>query len=110
MLYEVITQMTHTRTQLVMSFVSGLMLGVAFYHLLPHSITLFGNPHAPDLAAGWLMAGLVSLFRVRRMFHFHQHDFSHEENDHHEHAHGVAEVVSVHRLSWLGLALRNNFV
>jgi zinc and cadmium transporter len=25
-------RMTHTRTQLVMSFVSGLMLGVAFYH------------------------------------------------------------------------------
>ncbi len=98
-------QMTHTRTQLVMSFVSGLMLGVAFYHLLPHSITLFDSPRAPDLAAGWLMIGLVSLFLLLRMFHFHQHDFSHEEADHHEHAHGAVEVVSVHRLSWLGLAL-----
>ena len=33
-------RMTHTRTQVVMSLVSGLMLGVAFYHLLPHSVAL----------------------------------------------------------------------
>ena len=36
-------KMTHTRTQVVMSLVSGLMLGVAFYHLLPHSIALLGG-------------------------------------------------------------------
>ena len=31
-------KMTHTRTQVAMSLVSGLMLGVAFFHLLPHSM------------------------------------------------------------------------
>ena len=31
-------KMTHTRTQIMMSFVAGLMLGVAIYHLLPHAI------------------------------------------------------------------------
>ena len=36
-------RMTHTRTQLVMSLVSGLMLGVAFYHLLPRSVALVGG-------------------------------------------------------------------
>ena len=35
-----LVKMTHTRTQLMMSFVAGLMLGVAFYHLLPHSVAM----------------------------------------------------------------------
>ena len=30
--------LTHKRMQLVMSFVSGLMLGIAIFHLLPHAI------------------------------------------------------------------------
>ena len=68
--------MTHTRTQLVMSLVSGLMLGVAFYHLLPHSIVLSG---APDSAVWWLMIGLIFMLLLLRMFHFHQHDFSGDE-------------------------------
>ena len=43
-------RMTHTRTQVIMSLVSGLMLGVAFYHLLPHSTALLGGAHAVDTA------------------------------------------------------------
>ena len=43
-----LVRMTHTRTQLIMSFVSGLMLGVAFYHLVPHSIALQHSPYAAD--------------------------------------------------------------
>ena len=31
-------QLSHTRTQLIMSFVSGIMLGVAVFHLLPHAV------------------------------------------------------------------------
>ncbi|MYF12481.1 MAG: iron permease, partial [Gammaproteobacteria bacterium] len=30
--------MTHMRTQLVMSLVAGFILGVALFHLLPHSL------------------------------------------------------------------------
>ncbi|TXS89853.1 hypothetical protein FV139_19165 [Parahaliea maris] len=93
-------QMTHTRTQLIMSFVSGLMLGVAFYHLLPHSMALQGGSHAADVSVWWLMIGLVTMLLLLRMFHFHQHDFSHEEDDHHHH-----ESASVHSLSWVGIAL-----
>jgi len=97
-------RMTHTRMQVAMSFVSGLMLGVAFYHLLPHSITWVGGPEAADVSAWWLMIGLIVMLLLLRMFHFHQHDFSdadHAENcDHHP-----VEEVSVHRLSWVGIAL-----
>jgi zinc and cadmium transporter len=97
-------RMTHTRTQLVMSFVSGLMLGVAFYHLLPHSITLVGGPLAADVSVWWLMIGLIGMLLLLRMFHFHQHDFSHEEDEHHEHHHSHGDH-GAHPFSWLGIAL-----
>lgn len=104
-------RMTHTRMQLVMSLVSGLMLGVAFYHLLPHSIALEGSEHSADAAVWWLMIGLIGMLLLLRLFHFHQHDFSVEEHshpdhhceDHHSVAHG--NDGQAHRLSWLGLAL-----
>ena len=37
-------RMTHTRTQSAMSFVSGLMLGVAFFHLLPTAWLCWAGP------------------------------------------------------------------
>ena len=102
-------KMTHTRTQLVMSLVSGLMLGVAFYHLLPHSIVLGAVPGATDTAVWWLMIGLITMLLLLRMFHFHQHDFSGEEEAHHDHEHPHNHHhhggVDVHSLSWVGIAL-----
>jgi zinc and cadmium transporter len=107
-------QMTHTRTQLIMSFVSGLMLGVAFYHLLPHSIALQPSAHAVDVSVWWLMIGLITMLMLLRMFHFHQHDFSAVEAGHHDahghdhahdHHHPVVAPPAAHRLSWVGLAL-----
>ncbi|MFT4520855.1 MAG: zinc and cadmium transporter [Halioglobus sp.] len=97
-------KMTHTRTQLVMSLVSGLMLGVAFYHLLPHSVALVGGEHGADTAVWWLMIGLVTMLMLLRLFHFHQHDFSTEEGHHHDHQHDGHET-SAHSLSWVGIAL-----
>jgi len=102
-----------------MSFVSGLMLGVAFFHLFPHSVIMVGGAGAVDISVAWLMAGLVGMFLLLRMFHFHQHDFSHEEEDHHEshleqqlghraehhHGHSHGPASSVHNLSWVGIAL-----
>ena len=75
--------MTHIRTQLAMSLVAGLMLGVAFFHLIPHSmqgvtmtpaiITLeinrLGNI---DFTMGWTVAGLVFMLLLLRLFRFHQ--------------------------------------
>ena len=97
-----LVRMTHTRTQLIMSFVSGLMLGVAFYHLLPHSIALQHSPLGADTSVWWLMIGLILMLLLLRMFHFHQHDFSGEEEVHHDHHH---PEPSVHKLSWVGIFL-----
>jgi zinc and cadmium transporter len=93
-------RMTHTRTQLVMSLVSGLIIGVAFYHLLPHSLAAYGGPQAIDQAVWWLMIGLITMLLLLRLFHFHQHDFSDEEHHHHQ-----REPTQAHRFSWLGIAL-----
>jgi len=95
-------RMTHTRTQVVMSLVSGLMLGVAFYHLLPHSIVWVGGPDATDISVWWLMVGLIVMLLLLRTFHFHQHDFSDVEHDC-EHQHH--DKPSSHSLSWVGIAL-----
>ncbi|MCB1843304.1 MAG: ZIP family metal transporter [Halioglobus sp.] len=109
-----LVRMTHTRTQLVMSLVSGLMLGVAFYHLLPHSIAMQHVSGAADISVWWLMLGLIAMLLLLRLFHFHQHDFSHEEDDHHEHPahhdHHQPHVVqsgpvAAHRLSGIGIGL-----
>jgi zinc and cadmium transporter len=97
-------RMTHTRMQVAMSFVSGLMLGVAFYHLLPHSIAWVGGPEAADVSAWWVMIGLIVMLLLLRMFHFHQHDFNDDEHAEHCDHHPVKEV-SAHRLSWVGIAL-----
>ncbi len=98
-------RMTHTRTQLMMSFVAGLMLGVALYHLLPHGLAQLersgtpGGAGAIDTAVWWVMLGMILMLLLLRLFHFHQHDFSDEEHDHHERG------PNAHPLSWLGIAL-----
>jgi zinc and cadmium transporter len=105
--------LTHRRMQFVMSFVGGLMLGVALLHLLPHSLAEHGSI---DRVAGWTLGGLLTMFLLIRVFHVHAHehgdtsdlvdphDHPHEgpcehHHEHHEHAPGQ------HPFSWLGLAL-----
>ena len=83
--------MTHTRTQMILSLVSGLMLGVALLHLIPHSYAAAG---AIDTVMVWTLAGLVFMLLLLRWFHFHQHDFvgaaadcALDAGDGHDHAH-----------------------
>lgn len=88
-----ILQLTHTTTQTLTSFVGGLMLGIAIFHLLPHS--LHGG-QSPDSAAWWMMAGILVMFLLIRCFHFHHHgplEISTEREDpcaghSHDHDHG----------------------
>ncbi len=91
-----IVTMTHTRTQMVMSLVAGLILGVALYHLLPHGLARISSPNAVETAVWWMMLGLILMLLLLRLFHFHQHDFSGEERD---------RGPDVHSMSWIGIAL-----
>jgi zinc and cadmium transporter len=110
-------KLTHRRTQLIMSFVGGLMLGVALLHLLPHSIAEQGSV---DRAAIWALAGLLTMFLLIRVFHVHAHehgdagDVCDEHRHDHEHDapcdhahrdHGHEPAAHNHPFSWVGLAL-----
>ncbi|MGK0499827.1 MAG: zinc and cadmium transporter [Oceanicoccus sp.] len=92
----------HTQVQIMMSFVAGLMLGIACYHLLPHAVVMLSAEEAAvDDAMWWLMVGLLFMFVLLRAFHFHQHGHQQEECQH-DHG-GAGHAVS--GLSWMGIAL-----
>lgn len=109
-------RLTHRRMQLMMSFVGGLMLGVALLHLVPHSFAELGSV---DQLAGWTLGGLLTMFLLIRVFHVHahehgdtsdvedehRHDHDHEVPcDHHHSSHDHGPVSGHHPFSWLGLA------
>ncbi|MEC9092176.1 MAG: ZIP family metal transporter [Planctomycetota bacterium] len=73
-----VIRITHVRMQIMMSLVSGLMLGVALLHLLPHSLEMLGNV---QLVGGGMLAGILVMFFLMRLFHVHHH--SEESQDHH---------------------------
>jgi zinc and cadmium transporter len=64
-------RLTHTRLQVGVSFVAGLMLGLSVLHLLPHGIE---ELHSPDRGVRWLLAGFLVMFFLQRFLPFHHHD------------------------------------
>src|SRR6476620_6211300 len=108
-----VVTLTHRHMQLLMSFVGGLMLGVALLHLLPHALAQQGSI---DHVAGWTLAGLLTMFLMIRVFHVHAHEHGDVSDlvDEHEHPHeGPCEhhhqshghAPGQHPFSWMGLAL-----
>ena len=94
-------RLSHTRNQLLMSFVAGMMLGIAFYHLIPHSVAALPANQGIDTTMWWLVLGLLFIFVLLRTLHFHQHDAvevgGHSADCQHPH--------QASSLSWLGVAL-----
>ncbi len=126
-------QLTHRWMQFAVSFVAGVMLGVAVLHMLPHAIADAAmaaaldrdgsvDPAAASASANLLavrytmyslLAGMLVMFFIERFFSFHHHDVPAEENsnhdhdrvsEHHAHDHKNREP-HVHDLSWSGAAL-----
>jgi len=64
-------RMTHLRTQILMSFVAGLMLGIAMLHLLPHAMESLGSTSRTGAAT---LVGVIAMFLLLRAFHVHSHD------------------------------------
>ncbi len=104
-------RLTHTRLQMAISFVSGLMLGMALLHLIPHAMF---QMHDLDRVMVWVLAGFLVMFFLQRFFHFHHHDLpeedpedcchGHGEPHTHDHSHTLADK-SARQLSWAGTAL-----
>jgi zinc and cadmium transporter len=58
-------RMTHLRTQLLISFVGGLMLGISLLHLLPHAVVSLGSASSAGVAC---LLGIVAMFLLLRAF------------------------------------------
>ncbi|MDH3585077.1 MAG: ZIP family metal transporter, partial [Phycisphaerae bacterium] len=123
-LVPIFVHLTHTRMQVGLSFVSGVMLGVGLFHMLPHAVTTRleagGEAHGEvEASLSVLMlavvGGFVVMFLVERFLCFHHHEVeeddtagshgspegehAHAGHDHahtHSHAHG-----SAHRFGWV---------
>lgn len=100
-----LVRLTHTRMQLLMSFVGGFMLAIALLHLIPHA---YVETRSIDQVMYATIIGLLVTFFMIRVFHVHQH--GHEVGDGHKHeadtcAHDDGEHSHrhSHRLSWSGL-------
>ena len=106
-----LVRLTHTRLQMAISFVSGLMLGIALLHFLPDATEQLKSV---DRAVKWTLGGFLLMFFLQRFFHFHHHDLAegdpedcchdHTEPHTHDHSHTLAEK-SASQLSWAGTAL-----
>ncbi|MFK7770116.1 MAG: ZIP family metal transporter [Mariniblastus sp.] len=106
-----LVKLTHERIQMTLSLVSGVMLGVALLHLLPHAIMVL---ESAEIALGICLAGLLFMFFMIRTFHFHQHDLAvdsehdhkqkelcdHEQDHHHVNCESHSGKVDV---GWIGL-------
>ena len=120
-----VLKLTHKRMQILMSFLGGLMMGVAILHLMPHSAEA---AKSFDVAALSTMVGLLGTMLMVRWFHFHQHELPGEaaetEHDHdhdcgrdhdhdhdrdapHDHAATVqcAESPLTSRFGWIGVCI-----
>jgi zinc transporter ZupT len=112
--FLLILRPTHARLQLAISFVAGLMLGIALLHFLPDADDQL---HSIDRTVAWMLGGFLAMFFLQRFFHFHHHDSpegdpedcchehgEHESHEHEHHAHTLADK-SAKQLSWVGTAL-----
>lgn len=120
-------RVTHLGMQLMMSFVGGLILGVAVLHMLPHAVATAPGQLESIMVATLL--GILGMLLLMRLFHAHQHQSDEDpesetagshEHHHHEHGHGCgghhhhhhptaaapeAVASSAATLRWIGLAV-----
>ncbi len=72
-------RLTHARLQTAVSFVSGLMLGMALLHFIPHA---FHQNHSMDQTMRLALGGFLVMFFLQRFFPHHHHDVSEEAPEH----------------------------
>ncbi len=105
-------KLTHRRLEVLVSFVSGVMLGAALLQMLPHAweerahwLEDRGGAASAHEGIGpvalWMLAGFLGMFFVERFFCFHHHEVPHAGS--HE---GTAHAGHAgHELTWTGAAV-----
>ncbi|MCS7089982.1 MAG: ZIP family metal transporter [Verrucomicrobiota bacterium] len=94
--------LTHTRLQLAVSLVAGLMFGLALMQLFPHAVEAVGSV---GTAANWLVLGFLAMFVLQRFLPFHEHDVAEGQP---RSACGHAHAPTLLRsgpLGWVGVAV-----
>jgi zinc and cadmium transporter len=94
--------LTHTRLQVAVSFVAGLMLGLSLLGMLPHATHALGSVAQ---GSAWLLGGFLTMFFLQRFMPFHHHDVP--EGSPPEpcgDTHSLAER-SASKLTWGGVAV-----
>lgn len=76
-------RITHTRLQFYLSASAGVMLGAAFFHVMPEAFTLSGGAFSFGC---WMSLGVVGLFCVERFIAPHSHELDGHHHGHHHHA------------------------
>jgi zinc and cadmium transporter len=102
--------LTHTRLQLYLSAAAGVMLGAAFFHMLPEAVDAGSSS-----TLRWSAAGLLVLFLLERFFAYHHHEAPGSDHDHDGHhageAHATRHAATGRVLNWgaaaFGLAVHS---
>lgn len=97
-------RLTHARLQTGVSFVSGLMLGMAMLHFIPHA---FHQNHSVDQTMSLALGGFLVMFFLQRFFPHHHHDVSEGAPEHghageecaHHHEVGTEHGLATHTLA-----------
>ncbi|QDU55866.1 ZIP family metal transporter [Aeoliella mucimassa] len=116
--------LTHRWMEIAVSFVAGIIFGVAMLHMLPHAIlsalqSSAQSPHATLLGLMvWFVLGFLAMFLIERFFCFHHHEapadhsfdppHEHHHDLEHDHEHGCSHQPHsdhVHDITWSGAAV-----
>ncbi len=81
-------EVSHTRLQFYLTLSAGVMLGAAFFHVMPDAIEQSGGKYV----GWWMSLAVVGLFCIERFIAPH----SHEVNGHHHAPHPPGEHQSPH--------------
>jgi zinc and cadmium transporter len=75
-------RVTHSRLQFYLSASAGVMLGAAFFHVMPEAIE-----YSKEYFGWWMALGVVGLFCIERFVAPHSHEMDGNGKHHHDHAH-----------------------
>jgi zinc and cadmium transporter len=85
-------RVTHSRLQFYLSASAGVMLGAAFFHLMPDAIEMAG----PWYFGWWMSLGFIGLFCIERFIAPHSHELDQNGKQAHDHEHSHAHDETEH--------------
>jgi zinc and cadmium transporter len=85
-------KVTHGKLQYYLSLSAGVMLGAAFFHIMPDAIE-YSGPYF----GWWMSLGVVGLFCIERFIAPHSHEINGRNKHQHEHAENGLEGALEHQ-------------